>query len=195
MFVRYWETMPTPIGHALAAVAAGWAIGGVARERRGIAIQVATLAALGTMPDLDLLVAQHRGVSHSIGAAAIAATILAAARWPLAGSRRMIWIAAWIAWVTHPILDSLALDTAAPIGVMAFWPLSSAYVQTGLEVFAPVSRSIDSPTFLPTARIALTRELLILVPITYLAWRWRSAFPGAPAVRLPKPGPSRTHRP
>jgi membrane-bound metal-dependent hydrolase YbcI (DUF457 family) len=187
--------MPTPVGHALAAVAAGWAVAGCRPSGRALVIQGATLATLGMAPDLDLLFGQHRGVSHSVGAAAIAATILAAARWPLAGSRRMIWIAAWIAWVTHPILDSLALDTAAPIGVMAFWPLSSAYVQTGLEVFAPVSRSIDSPTFLPTARIALTRELLILVPITYLVWRWRSAFPGAPAVRLPKPGPSRTHRP
>jgi membrane-bound metal-dependent hydrolase YbcI (DUF457 family) len=173
--------MPTPVGHALAAVAAGWAVAGCAPRGRALVIQAASLAALGIAPDLDLVAGQHRGVSHSIGAAAIAATVLAAVRWPLAGSRRMIWIAAWIAWATHPLLDSLALDTAAPIGLMAFWPFSSAYVQTGWEVFAPVSRSIGSPTFLPTARIALTRELLILVPVIYAVWRWRRKAAAAPS--------------
>ena len=178
--------MPTPVGHALGAVAAGWAVAGCQPKGRALVIQAVTLATLGMAPDLDLLFGQHRGASHSIGAAAIAATILAAARWPLVSRRRMMWMiwmmwsTAWIAWVTHPILDALALDTAAPIGIMMFWPFSSAYVQTGLEVFAPVSRSIESPTFLPTARIALTRELLILLPIIYAVWRWRRKAPAAP---------------
>lgn len=173
--------MPTPIGHAIAAVAAGWMVAHPARDRRALVIQVVAFGALGVAPDLDLLINRHRGMSHSIGMAAIAATVVALVQVPVAGTRARIWLAAWAAWATHALLDALALDRAAPLGLMAFWPFSREYFQTGLEVFAPVSRAIRAPTFLPTAIIALTRELLILAPIVYAVWRWRrppSAAPG-----------------
>ena len=41
------NTVPSPIGHALGAVAAGWAVARPAAPRRALAIQVAILAALG----------------------------------------------------------------------------------------------------------------------------------------------------
>jgi membrane-bound metal-dependent hydrolase YbcI (DUF457 family) len=186
--VWYIGCVPTPIGHGLAAVAAGWAIARPAGERRVLLVQAAAFAALGTMPDLDLLFAQHRGVSHSVGVAAIAATIVLLLRVPLAETRARLWLAAFAAWATHPLLDSLALDTAAPIGIMAFWPFSAEYVQSGLEVFKPVSRSVGAPSFLPTLRIALTRELLILVPLTAAVWLWRTQSRAARVPRSPRRG-------
>jgi hypothetical protein len=68
--------MPSPIGHALGGIAAGW--GRVPRrDMAGAAI----LAAVSLAPDLDLLPVfqTHRGPSHSIGAAALGVMAL----WPL----------------------------------------------------------------------------------------------------------------
>ena len=167
--------MPSPIGHGLAGITAGWAIARPARSRGALFVQASILAATAIAPDLDLLIASHRGESHSIGAAAIAATIATLMRWPVASSRSRIWWAIFAAWATHPLLDAFALDTAAPIGIMAFWPFSSVYVQTGLEIFAPISRSWQKPGFLRQTLLACLREILILTPICLGVWFRRRA--------------------
>jgi len=106
-----------------------------------LVVRAPLLGALAAAPDLDLLISRHRGETHSIGAAAFVASIAAWRRWPFAGGGRWrIWLAAWLAWSSHPLLDALSPDNSPPIGVMALWPFSREYMQTGLAVFAPIWR-------------------------------------------------------
>ena len=175
--------MPTPIGHGLAGIAAGWAVARPAAPGRYILVQSVMLACLGAAPDLDLLVGHHSAQAHSLGAAAIVATIAAGSGWPLADARARIWWAAFAAWATHPLLDALAVDTSPPIGVMVFWPFSSTYVQTGLSVFAPVSRAYDAPGFFEHTVLAVAREVLIVGLAVFAAWRLRGRARPLPGAR------------
>ncbi len=166
--------MPTPLGHAIAGAAAGWAVTVPGATRRQRVVQTALFAGLAMAPDLDLLFGRHSGETHSIGAAALAATVAALWRWPLAHSRRRIWLAAWLAWSTHPLLDALSPDNSPPIGVMAFWPLSRAYLQTGLAIFEPIWRFPFTARMIRHDVLATLREIAILAPIAALVWTWRT---------------------
>jgi membrane-bound metal-dependent hydrolase YbcI (DUF457 family) len=168
--------MPTPLGHALAGIAAGWAVAGPMRsDRRAALTQAAILAALGAGADLDLLIGRHSGETHSLGAAAIVAAFAAWRRWPIASSRTMIGLAAFAAWATHPLLDSLAPDYSAPFGVMAFWPISSQYYLTGWTVFMAIWRAPGTLRAVTHDVVAIIRELAILLPITYGIWKVRKS--------------------
>ena len=159
------------MGHGLAAIATGWATAGMREARPALVKQVAILAAVGVAPDLDLLVGRHSMETHSIGAAALVATIAAWQRWPVASSRAMIWIAVALAWMSHPLLDALGSDTSVPIGVMAFWPFSREHFQTPLEVFGAISRRYWRDDFWSLNISAMVREVLVLVPLlTLVAW-------------------------
>ena len=124
--------------------------------------------------DLDLLFGAHSGPTHSVGAAAIAGVIAAAARWPIARSRLAIGLTASLVWATHPLMDSLAPDTSAPYGVMAFWPISHQYFLTGLSVFMPIWRYPISMRAVTHNILAIGRELLLLAPVTSVVWRLRA---------------------
>lgn len=167
--------MPSPIGHALGAIGAVWATAGRPRAWRAALVPVLIASALGVAPDLDLLIHRHRAESHSVGAAAIVATIAAWRRWPLARSRATIWVAAFCAWASHPLLDALGADDGPPIGIMAFWPFSDGYVKFPWTVFDPISRWWRNKNFLPHNLHAVGHELLILVPIVLaIAWMRRA---------------------
>ena len=91
---------------------------------------------LGALPDLDLLFNDHRGPSHSVGAAIIVGLVA------LAVTRSVRWsVAATLAWGSHTLLDWLGNDTFPPIGIMALWPFSHGYYQSSLHLFPAVSRS------------------------------------------------------
>jgi membrane-bound metal-dependent hydrolase YbcI (DUF457 family) len=176
--------VPSPLGHGLAAVAAGWIVAGKPETRPALLRQVAILVAVGVAPDVDLLIGRHSMETHSIGAAVIVATVAAWQRWPVAASRTTTWMAVALAWMSHPILDALGSDTSAPIGVMAFWPFSRAHVQSSFEVFGAISRRYWRDDFWSLNASAVGRELLILAPIVALvfltvAWRRRRTAPGS----------------
>ncbi len=175
--------MPTPIGHALAGIAAGWAVARPAPPGRRLLLQTTVAAFLGAAADLDLLTGHHSAQAHSFGAAAIVATIAAWIGLPLADGRARIGWTAFAAWATHPLLDALAFDTSPPIGVMAFWPFSSAYVQTGLSVFAPISRAYLSPGFFEHTLLAIAREVLVIGLVIFAVWRLRARPRPVPAAR------------
>jgi membrane-bound metal-dependent hydrolase YbcI (DUF457 family) len=166
--------MPSPVGHGLAALAAGWAVSGLIEGRRQRVVQVAILVGVGVAPDLDLLIGRHSRETHSIGAAIIVASLAAWQRWPVASSRVGIWTAVALAWLSHPLLDALAFDTAPPIGVMAFWPWSTDHVQTGWSVFGPISRRFGTRAFFITNLTSMARELVLLVPVVASVWWWRA---------------------
>jgi membrane-bound metal-dependent hydrolase YbcI (DUF457 family) len=173
--------MPSPAGHAIGAVAAGWLLVRPARTAGTLSYQAALLACIGMAPDLDLLIAQHRGESHSLGVAAVAASLAALVRWPVAASRWRIWLVVFAGWTTHLILDAMGSDTSAPLGVMAFWPFSTGYFISDWQVFAPISRQWRAPGFVPYTVTAVARELVILLPIALLIWwlRSRGVRPGS----------------
>lgn len=154
----------------MGAVAVGWTVAGRETSRRALALQVGLLAVLGAAPDLDLLIGRHSRETHSVGAAVIAASIAAWWRWPLAPTRARVWATACLAYLSHPIFDALSPDTSAPIGVMLFWPFSTAHWITGLDVFAPIWRDWHGSKFFSHNSVALLRELLILGPILAAVW-------------------------
>lgn len=155
--------MPSPVGHALGGIAIGWCA-----VRRPEWRAAAVLAAVAVAPDLDLLVGDHRGISHSIGAA-----ILAGAAAGIL-TRRASWaLAVALAWSSHVALDWLSNDTRAPVGVMALWPFTADYYKAPLEIFPPVSRRYRVAAFWLHNLKALVVELLVLGPLTLLAVRAR----------------------
>ncbi len=181
--------MPSPLGHGLAGLAAGWAVARPAEGRRALWTQSVLFAALGAAPDLDLLTRHHRYETHSVGAAVLAGAAVALVRLPVGTSRWRIFWAACAAWATHPLLDMLAPDNWPPIGVMAFWPFSRDFYITGLNIFMPVARNIHSRAALTLDAWAALRETVILVPIVWAVWwirtgrrrtRGRSSGPGVP---------------
>jgi membrane-bound metal-dependent hydrolase YbcI (DUF457 family) len=145
----------------LGGIAIGW--GSVPRRDMAAA---AILAAVSIAPDLDLLAFNHRGESHSVGAAVIAGLLA------LAITRRSRWaVAVSLAWASHILLDWLSNDTRPPIGVMALWPFTRDYYKAGIEIFPPVSRRYWESRFWIYNLWAVFVELLVLLPVTALVVR------------------------
>jgi membrane-bound metal-dependent hydrolase YbcI (DUF457 family) len=155
--------MPSPIGHALGGIAAGWGTGG--RQNLQAA---AVLAAVAIAPDLDLAFGSHREISHSIGAAAAAGLVA------LVATRSPRWaLAIALAWGSHVLLDWLSNDTRPPVGVMALWPFSGDHYKAPIEIFPPVSRRYWESRFWIYNLRAVAVEVIVLAPITWLATRRR----------------------
>jgi membrane-bound metal-dependent hydrolase YbcI (DUF457 family) len=155
--------VPSPVGHALGGIALGWHL--VPRRNRYAAI---VLAGIAIAPDLDLLIGDHRGISHSVGAAAVAGLIA------LAVTRSPRWsLAVAIAYASHVLFDWLSNDTRPPIGVMALWPFTSDYYKASVEIFPPVSRRYWESRFWLYNLRAVVMELLILGPVVLLAVFWK----------------------
>src|SRR5688572_6615376 len=160
--------MPSPIGHALGGMAIAWLA--VPRRNWNAA---AVLAAAALAPDLDLLAGDHRGISHSIGAACAAGAAAGAAVGLTAHRRDAArWAAAVaLAWASHIGLDWLSNDTRPPLGVMALWPATRDYYKAAIEIFPAVSRQCCSPRFWLHNVRAVVVEGLILAPLLWLALR------------------------
>jgi membrane-bound metal-dependent hydrolase YbcI (DUF457 family) len=169
----------------MAALAMSWAVAGKPMEKSALWRQVAILTAIGVAPDLDLLIFRHSMETHSIGAAVIVASLAAWQRWPVAGSRAMIWIAVALAWLSHPIIDAFGSDTSVPVGIMAFWPFSREHVQTPFHLFAAISRRYWRDDFWSLNVPAILREIVILAPVLGLV----AVF----ARTQPTDSPSTTH--
>jgi inner membrane protein len=157
--------MPSPVGHALGGIVAGWSAAPRHNVRTAILLAVAAVA-----PDLDLLIGNHRGISHSVGAAAVAGAVAwiftrpASAAMPLRRDRLWFALSVALAWWSHAFLDWLSNDTRPPLGVMALWPFTSEYYKSGVEIFPPVSRRYWEPRFWIYNLRALVFELIVLGP-------------------------------
>jgi membrane-bound metal-dependent hydrolase YbcI (DUF457 family) len=172
--------VPSPVGHALGGIAFGWRAAPRAGWRGAL-----VLAAVAVAPDLDLLAGDHRGISHSVGAAVAAG----AAAWCLTRFASPVFrvptalrptgprdsarwgLAVALAWTSHVALDWLSNDTRAPIGVMALWPFTQEYYKAPFEVFPPISRRYRVPQFWLHNAKAVLIELVILGPVAAIAVR------------------------
>ena len=176
--------MPSPVGHALGGLAAGWLVRGNRLNEPYGRREAWLFAGLGMLADFDLLFGLHSGPTHGIGAAILAGafawlpSISASAR-----ARTSLAAACILAYGSHTLLDWLGSDTSPPIGIMALWPFSREHFESGLHVFMAVSRRIWQPErfWIPNF-VALARELLVLVPpLIVIAWlrRQRTQNPRA----------------
>ena len=129
--------MPSPLGHALGGIAAGWIVA-PPRDRSvaGMLRSAALFAALALVPDVDLLLNQHQGPTHSLGAAMIAGLAVGAFT-----RQGRLGAAAACAYASHVFLDWLGADTAPPFGVMALWPVSHEHYLSRLDLFLGVLRT------------------------------------------------------
>jgi hypothetical protein len=173
--------MPSPIGHALGGIAAGWLIqprASTGPSSGSAHAATLTFAALGVAADLDLLVGTHRGPSHSVGALLLVGLVAwALLRGRVGGGR--VAVASAAAYGSHILLDWLGSDTSPPIGLLALWPFSSAYYAAPWQIFLAVSRRVHQPELFwrPNA-LALARELLILGPVVAVVGYGRRSRPG-----------------
>jgi membrane-bound metal-dependent hydrolase YbcI (DUF457 family) len=190
------RVMPSPIGHALAGIAAAWVVDLVPGDRRwrtapasaswyrragdGLTLACAALAAA---PDLDLLTASHRTVTHSVGAAlmvAVGAAAVAAAR-----SRPIVRVALMCAaaWGTHLLLDWLGADAYPPFGIRALWPFDDHWYISNANLFGQTERrSFFTRPVLRQNVIAVAQEIAVFAPIVWGLWLVRvKALAGLPA--------------
>ena len=176
--------MPSPIGHALAGLAAVWIADLVPGDRdwrtappsaswykragNGLTLACAVLSA---SPDLDLLVARHRTVTHSVAAVAFVA-IFAAAMAARAG-RPVARVAAMCAaaYATHLLLDWLAADAFPPRGIQWLWPLSHKWYISDTDWFLQTERRefLTAPSIIKNLQ-AIVQEIAILVPTLAAVW-------------------------
>jgi membrane-bound metal-dependent hydrolase YbcI (DUF457 family) len=167
--------MPTPVGHALGGLIAAFLANAVARRPAltpGILL-VCVMAAV--VPDLDIVAGHHRTYTHSMGAAAVVGVV----SW-LALRRRVVHAAApttavVAAYGSHLLLDWFGKDTARPAGLTIFWPFSSGYFMSGLDLFGEVSRRYWLPNeFILGNLRAVSWELFLLLPLLIIAWSYWS---------------------
>jgi inner membrane protein len=176
--------MPSPIGHALAGVAAAWAADLIPGDRawrtapesasvykragNGLTLACGALAAA---PDLDLLTGTHRTVTHSLGAIVcvglVAAALAANAGKPI--TRVALMCAA--AYGTHLLLDWLGADNYPPRGIQAFWPFSLEWFISDIDLFPQTARQQlwTSASLLKNLR-AVVQEIAILGPTVFALW-------------------------
>jgi len=151
--------MPSPLGHALGGLAAGWLVSPTSLRHRDLT-DAAWFAVAGMAADLDLLVGAHSGPSHSIGATVGVGlvTCLLRRRWRFT-------LAVSAAYASHILLDWLGSDAAPPIGIMALWPFTREYYESSLHLFYAVSRRYWLPNFWSLNVRAVVRELMVLTPV------------------------------
>jgi inner membrane protein len=168
--------MPSPVGHALAGLAAGWMVQGTPpfAARTTWIREAALFGALAVLPDADLLFGAHSGPTHGIGAAVLVGLIAFAFWRGTPAVRARAALACALAYATHILLDWLGSDSSAPIGIMALWPLSREYYESSLHVFMAISRRYwHGWAFVRQNLTAVARELLILGPVFLGVTLWR----------------------
>jgi inner membrane protein len=187
------DRMPSPLGHALAGLAAAWGSDLVPNRHRPRSAPDSSFfkraggwltvgcVGLAVLPDLDLASQTHRSFSHSIGAV-IVVTIIAGAvtgwvtrrtghRTSSGLSIARVAAMCGLAYATHVLLDWLAVDTRPPLGLQALWPFSQEYFLSGANLFARTERrALLSTTTIRTNLTAFVSELAIMLPIVLLLW-------------------------
>lgn len=170
--------MPSPIGHALGGAICALAAGGsrpslgrsgpLRRLLQDPVIRVAAIVAV--LPDLDFLWGRHNMETHSLGAALAAGAVA----WLAAGRREpRLAVVVTAAWASHVLFDWLGSDDTPPLGVMALWPLSSAFYFADAYVFAAISRRYWLAGFWPHNLWAVATEIGMLAPLAAGLALWR----------------------
>jgi membrane-bound metal-dependent hydrolase YbcI (DUF457 family) len=131
------------------------------------ALTLVVLAAV--LPDIDFAWGGHNRETHSLGAAVLAGLVV------LAWKRdARLAAAVTLSWGSHVLFDWLGSDDTPPLGVMALWPLNSNFYFADAFVFEAISRRYWLDNFIPHNAWAVIKEVLILGPLTFIAFLWRA---------------------
>jgi membrane-bound metal-dependent hydrolase YbcI (DUF457 family) len=170
--------VPSPLAHAIA----GFVTHVATAPRNEIASRRRALVTVGAAmaPDLDFGwklvdgVNHHQAQGHSLGVGVAVAMLVtgvaAAGRVPRPLG---LGLAALAGWSSHLLLDVLNVDNTPPIGLMALWPLSTAYFKSPWPVFLDIGRTLNWRTVRHDA-IAIAWELAVLCPLLVAVWRARN---------------------
>jgi hypothetical protein len=82
-----------------------------------------------------------------------------------------------LAWASHILFDWLGSDTTPPLGVMAFWPLSSEFYFANAFFFESISRRYWLDNFITHNLWAVIKEVLILGPLLAVVMALRRRAP------------------
>lgn len=153
--------MPTPISHAAVGYAIGaWSPRDIPASTRRVCLAAAACAAL---PDIDVIgFAPHRGITHSLTFAVVAAMVATVVLFPEARTRRtrlQLMLTLGIALLSHGVLDALTTYSL------------------GIEFFAPFSqerfRFPWTPLGRPNGQLLnelVLESLVLFLPAVVLAW-------------------------
>ena len=192
--------MPSPIGHALAGVAAAWTVDLVPGRRAWRATASTSwyrragggltvlCALLGALPDADLLLFMHRTMSHSVGTLLLV-TGIAAVVTGLLTERPVARVALMCggAYATHVLLDWLGADTRPPYGLQVFWPFSTIWFASGWDVFREITRrQVLTAASMRVNLLAVAQELAILGPVLVALWLVRVKALARLAAQMPR---------
>jgi len=122
----------------------------------------------GVLPDIDFAWGGHNRETHSLGAAIIAGLVVFA--WK---RNPRVAIAVTLSWASHVLFDWLGSDDTPPLGVMALWPINSNFYFADAYVFEAISRRYWLDNFFTHNAWAVIKEVLILGPIAFIAFRLR----------------------
>lgn len=121
---------------------------------------LAVCGLFGMLPDVDFLLGEHRGVTHTVGASLAVGALVA-----VIDRRPAVWFAVASAYCMHVLLDWLGTDTVAPIGIMVFWPVDQTFYLSPYHLFPPVCRQFLLPDCWVGLMRAIWWELLLLGPL------------------------------
>lgn len=175
--------MPTPLGHGLMGLALASCVVSPHRfstNRPLVAVAVfsAVAADLDFLP--GLLVGEpgrfHHGLSHSLGAALLYGLLVGfLIRFPALGSYARRATIMGLLYLSHPLLDLVAVDTSFPFGEPFLWPLSGTYLLSPVTIFSDVHHGNRWADFVNWHNLsALGLEALLLAPFTALMLAWRA---------------------
>jgi hypothetical protein len=164
--------MPSPLGHALGGLTAGWIVAwrGPRRDPMSFLREALVFAIAGMAADVDLLAGTHRGPTHGWGSA-----VLVGAGAFLLTRRALFAAATAAAYASHTLLDWLGTDSTSPMGVMALWPLTREYYESGAHLFQAISRRYWLPGFWTSNVKAIAREVIVLGPLAIVVGYLRHA--------------------
>ena len=173
--------MPSSVGHGLMGLSLAWL---VASPRRSAASRLSrsqqwgvalTCIALAVFPDVDVVFGVHRGPTHSLGAVVLVILVTGGFAWWRGLPAVLVAASCGLAYASHLGLDWLGKDSRTPRGIMLFWPWSSEYYTSGMDLFLEISRRYWLPQEVIWGNLrSIVWELILLVPIAVIAWKWRT---------------------
>lgn len=178
--------MSSPVGHSLA----GWAIGALwYKSIKPVSFKVTALCMfVANAPDLDFLPGAlvgkpnlyHHGLSHSLGAAVIFASLgtllLRLKKGKEAWSLFPLMI---FLYGSHLLLDLISIDGRPPLGIPIFWPLTERYFM--IPILPAVKHSaLDYATtgqvltdiFSMHNLYVIGFEILLMIPLALVVMWW-----------------------
>lgn len=174
--------MPLPVAHSMAGLSI-YFWGEELRFFKNRGLTLLLFAFVAVLPDADFFPGWLQGNpnlyhtlwSHSLGAAILAAGLFALVFSRKNGQFLRYFVIFFSLYYSHIILDFFNDDTRPPLGVMAFWPLSSTFYLSPVPLFDSVHKSSDSSTFVASVLsfpnlIGAVKELLILSPFAALSF-------------------------